>query len=141
MQPASGATACWANAVGVRLSTEPRARTTGAQRNRRPDMSATVAHGSRGRRMASCCVWKQAGGRPVGGGALGGILEDVTAMPDSTSKPSSASEKLTQSPNEKPPVYLLDTMAFIFRAYHAMQRSRPMSTRTGIPTAATYVFV
>ena len=32
-------------------------------------------------------------------------------------------------------------MSFIFRAYHAMQRSRPMSTRTGLPTAATYVFV
>ena len=32
-------------------------------------------------------------------------------------------------------------MAFIFRAYHAMARQRPMSTRTGIPTAATYVFV
>ena len=45
------------------------------------------------------------------------------------------------SPTPKPPVYLLDTMAFIFRAYHAMQRSRPMSTRTGVPTAATYVFV
>jgi len=43
--------------------------------------------------------------------------------------------------NIKPPIYLLDTMAFIFRAYHAMQRSRPMTTRTGIPTAATYVFV
>jgi DNA polymerase-1 len=43
--------------------------------------------------------------------------------------------------NEKPPIYLLDSMAFIFRAYHAMQRSRPMTTRTGIPTAATYVFV
>ena len=42
---------------------------------------------------------------------------------------------------DKPPIYLLDSMAFIFRAYHAMQRSRPMSTRTGIPTAATYVFV
>ncbi len=42
---------------------------------------------------------------------------------------------------ERPPVYLLDTMAFIFRAYHAMQRSRPMTTRTGVPTAATYVFV
>ncbi len=28
-----------------------------------------------------------------------------------------------------------------FRAYHAMQRQRPMSTRTGMPTAATYVFV
>jgi DNA polymerase-1 len=41
----------------------------------------------------------------------------------------------------KPPIYLLDSMAFIFRAYHAMQRSRPMTTRTGIPTAATYVFV
>jgi len=41
----------------------------------------------------------------------------------------------------KPPVYLLDTMSFIFRAYHAMQRSRPMSTRGGVPTAATYVFV
>src|SRR6201994_2743639 len=45
------------------------------------------------------------------------------------------------SETTKPPVYLLDSMAFIFRAYHAMQRSRPMSTRTGIPTAATYVFV
>ena len=43
--------------------------------------------------------------------------------------------------SEKPPVYLLDSMAFVFRAYHAMQRSRPMSTRTGIPTAATYVFI
>jgi DNA polymerase I len=43
--------------------------------------------------------------------------------------------------NTKPPIYLLDSMAFIFRAYHAMQRQRPMSTRTGIPTAATYVFV
>jgi DNA polymerase-1 len=41
----------------------------------------------------------------------------------------------------KPPIYLLDSMAFIFRAYHAMQRSRPMTTRMGIPTAATYVFV
>jgi DNA polymerase-1 len=41
----------------------------------------------------------------------------------------------------KPTIFLLDTMSFIFRAYHAMQRSRPMSTRTGVPTAATYVFV
>jgi DNA polymerase-1 len=41
----------------------------------------------------------------------------------------------------KPPVYLLDAMSFIFRAYHAMQRSRPMSTRGGLPTAAIYVFV
>lgn len=38
-------------------------------------------------------------------------------------------------------VFLIDAMSFIFRAYHAMQRQRPMSTRTGIPTAATFVFV
>ncbi len=31
-------------------------------------------------------------------------------------------------------------MSFIFRAYHAMARQRPMSTKTGVPTAATYVF-
>ena len=48
------------------------------------------------------------------------------------------------SPSEsaaKPPIFLLDAMSFIFRAYHVMQRQRPMSTRTGVPTAATYVFV
>jgi DNA polymerase-1 len=38
-------------------------------------------------------------------------------------------------------VYLMDAMSFIFRAYHAMTRQRPMSTKTGVPTAATYVFV
>ena len=32
-------------------------------------------------------------------------------------------------------------MSFIFRAYHAMARQRPMSTRTGLPTAAIYVFL
>src|ERR1700755_2103817 len=41
----------------------------------------------------------------------------------------------------KSPVFLLDAMSFIFRAYHAMQRQRPMSTRSGVPTAATFVFV
>jgi DNA polymerase-1 len=47
----------------------------------------------------------------------------------------------TVTDQAKPPVFLLDTMGFIFRAYHAMQRSRPMSTRGGLPTAAIYVFV
>ncbi len=48
----------------------------------------------------------------------------------------------SKSPNpQKPAVYLIDAMSFIFRAYHAMARQRPMSTRSGIPTAATYVFV
>lgn len=52
---------------------------------------------------------------------------------DSTLMPSTTATKA--------PVFLLDSMSFIFRAYHAMQRQRPMSTRTGVPTAATYVFV
>ena len=38
-------------------------------------------------------------------------------------------------------IYLIDAMSFIFRAYHAMARQRPMSTKTGIPTSATFVFV
>jgi DNA polymerase I len=46
-----------------------------------------------------------------------------------------------KNPEPKQPVFLLDAMSFIFRAYHAMQRQRPMSTRTGVPTAATFVFV
>ncbi len=52
-----------------------------------------------------------------------------------------ADKLVTVSGQDKPPVFLLDAMSFIFRAYHAMQRSRPMSTRSGLPTAATYVFV
>src|SRR3984885_11217507 len=38
-------------------------------------------------------------------------------------------------------IFLIETMSFIFRAYHAMARQRPMSTKTGIPTSATFVFV
>ena len=52
----------------------------------------------------------------------------------STGKPS-------QAKSEHGRIYLIDTMSFIFRAYHAMARQRPMSTKTGLPTAATYVFV
>ena len=55
------------------------------------------------------------------------------------SEPSTAPQSAADA--ARPPIYLLDSMAFIFRAYHAMQRQRPMTTRTGIPTAATYVFV
>jgi DNA polymerase-1 len=44
-------------------------------------------------------------------------------------------------PEQKGRVFLMDTMSFIFRAYHAMARQRPMSTKKGVPTAATYVFV
>ncbi|GGA75682.1 DNA polymerase I [Edaphobacter acidisoli] len=59
----------------------------------------------------------------------------------SPTKTSADNAATTLAATDKPPIYLLDSMAFIFRAYHAMQRQRPMSTRTGIPTAATYVFV
>jgi DNA polymerase I len=38
-------------------------------------------------------------------------------------------------------IFLIDTMSFIFRAYHAMARLRSMTTKSGVPTAATYVFV
>ena len=38
-------------------------------------------------------------------------------------------------------VFLIDSYAFIFRAYHAMARQRSMSTKTGIPTSASYVFI
>ncbi|HEX6505011.1 MAG TPA: DNA polymerase I [Terriglobales bacterium] len=42
---------------------------------------------------------------------------------------------------EKGRIFLIDSMSFIFRAYHAMARQRSMSTKSGLPTAATYVFV
>ena len=48
---------------------------------------------------------------------------------------------IASKPAQKGRVFLMDSMSFIFRAYHAMARQRPMSTKTGIPTAATYVFV
>jgi DNA polymerase I len=65
----------------------------------------------------------------------------------------SADASITVAPKPAPPqkpkaaaagkgrIFLLDAMSFIFRAYHAMARQRPMSTKTGLPTAATYVFV
>ncbi len=48
---------------------------------------------------------------------------------------------LPPDPGGQGRVFLIDTMSFIFRAYHAMARQRPMSTKTGVPTSATYVFV
>ncbi|HZQ90767.1 MAG TPA: DNA polymerase I [Terriglobales bacterium] len=52
-----------------------------------------------------------------------------------------AKPQLPKGSRGKGRVFLIDAMSFIFRAYHAMARQRPMSTKTGIPTAATYVFV
>ncbi|MGC2209064.1 MAG: DNA polymerase I [Candidatus Korobacteraceae bacterium] len=47
----------------------------------------------------------------------------------------------TLPPLGKGRVFLIDAYSFVFRAYHAMARQRPMSTRSGLPTAATFVFV
>jgi DNA polymerase-1 len=76
--------------------------------------------------------------------------EKASRIPAMTpEKAAEAEKKSAASPaSGKPPadtgkgrVFLIDAMSFIFRAYHAMSRQRPMSTRTGIPTAATYVFI
>ena len=62
-------------------------------------------------------------------------------MPAKPNKaPASSPSSTEPTADSKQPVFLLDTMNFIFRAYHAMQRSRPMSTRSGLPTAAAFVF-
>ena len=55
-----------------------------------------------------------------------------------TSKPG---PRPVEKPSAANRIFLIDTMSFIFRAYHAMARQRGMSTKTGLPTAATYVFV
>jgi DNA polymerase I len=74
-------------------------------------------------------------------------------LPLKKQPPSNAPDPSTGSRGTTPPekhlapaagkgrIFLIDTMSFIFRAYHAMARQRPMSTKTGLPTAATFVFV
>jgi len=67
------------------------------------------------------------------------------AKPASATKSTAAKSAITvpaEPTGSKGRIFLIDTMGFIFRAYHAMERmGRPMSTKTGIPTSATYVFV
>jgi DNA polymerase I len=65
----------------------------------------------------------------------------LPAKKKSSPQGSAAPELLPASAHGKGRIFLIDTMSFIFRAYHAMVRQRPMSTKTGVPTAATYVFV
>jgi DNA polymerase I len=68
-----------------------------------------------------------------------------TPNPDSSNAAVATAERLApvlgKSGSGKPRIYLIDTMSFIFRAYHAMARQRSMSTKSGLPTAAVYVFV
>jgi DNA polymerase-1 len=71
--------------------------------------------------------------------------KQIKRAPDGTSAGDlggvSAARPVTRAASDKGRIYLIDSMSFIFRAYHAMARQRPMSTRTGVPTAATFVFV
>ncbi len=83
---------------------------------------------------------KKVAGSATAGKRAERVDSGMTSVAEAASA-AAVSRAKAQGESGKPPIYLLDTMAFIFRAYHAMQRSRPMSTRTGIPTAATYVFV
>ena len=66
-------------------------------------------------------------------------LERGTTEGASTAPPPLTKPKLTAADGRR--IFLMDAMSFIFRAYHAMARQRGMSTKTGLPTAATYVFV
>ncbi|MFZ0994185.1 MAG: 5'-3' exonuclease H3TH domain-containing protein, partial [Candidatus Sulfotelmatobacter sp.] len=59
-------------------------------------------------------------------------------MPPRTKSPQPDS---APAPAAEARIFLIDTMSFIFRAYHAMARQRSMSTKSGLPTAAVYVFV
>ena len=77
---------------------------------------------------------------------MANVFVRLFLLPAKPSKSSAAAAekpapKPVPAPGGKPRVFLIDSMSFIFRAYHAMARQRPMSTKTGIPTAATYVFV
>jgi len=64
-----------------------------------------------------------------------------TTPPAADSNGKAAAGAPSQPASSHGRIYLIDTMSFIFRAYHAMARQRSMSTKTGLPTAAIYVFV
>jgi DNA polymerase I len=59
----------------------------------------------------------------------------------STAAPAAPKPTLVKPSQSADRIFLIDTMSFIFRAYHAMARQRSMSTKSGLPTAAIYVFV
>ncbi len=70
-----------------------------------------------------------------------GAVSSKAEPPTETATQVAAKAVLPSGEPGKGRVFLIDSFSFIFRAYHAMARQRPMSTRTGIPTSATYVFV
>src|SRR5438874_9487029 len=69
------------------------------------------------------------------------VASNVSTVPGKSTPSASVGTCLGDGSGSEGRIFLIDTMSFIFRAYHAMVRQRPMSTRTGLPTAAIYVFV
>jgi len=65
-------------------------------------------------------------------------LNPAESAPTPAPKSSSAPKLVEKGAGR---IFLMDSMSFIFRAYHAMARQRGMSTKKGLPTAAIYVFV
>ena len=72
---------------------------------------------------------------------LGRLPAKKKSSPQRSATPGPLPASAQRHGEAKGRIFLIDTMSFIFRAYHAMARQRPMSTKTGVPTAATYVFV
>src|SRR5204862_4925108 len=69
------------------------------------------------------------------------VASNVSTVPGKSTPSASVGTCLGDGSGSRGRIYLIDTMSFIFRAYHAMARQRPMSTKTGLPTAAILVFV
>jgi DNA polymerase-1 len=78
---------------------------------------------------------------PAQAEALPGAERQAQPKPVAVPAIATSKPRLPEGAPGKGRIFLIDAMSFIFRAYHAMARQRPMSTRTGVPTAATYVFV
>ena len=67
-------------------------------------------------------------------------MKSIVGAPAGEEKPGESAAPALAAP-AKGRVFLIDAFSFIFRAYHAMVRARGMSTKTGIPTSASYVFI
>jgi DNA polymerase-1 len=66
-------------------------------------------------------------------------------LPPKKKSPAAVDEKpaveLRSPAGSRGPVFLIDAMSYVFRAYHAMAGQRPMSNKAGLPTGATFIFV
>jgi DNA polymerase-1 len=66
---------------------------------------------------------------------------DAAAATEAAQQSSPYIAKVPADAHNKGRVFLIDSYSFIFRAYHAMARQRSMTTKAGVPTSASYVFI